>query len=125
MSSGTGAATRFSGRPLSITETAAAAGTTVRALRHYEDRGLLRPLRSAGGSRLYPPALVDTACCIADLRRLGVATVDIGLALQCLEQRRTNDVVLMLQRRREEIEAQTSVLDALLERFGGEVRRIA
>lgn len=42
-----------------IGELAAATDTTVRALRYYEEQGLLHPERTASGQRVYPADAVD------------------------------------------------------------------
>jgi DNA-binding transcriptional MerR regulator len=47
-------------------------GASLRALRHYESVGLLSPLRTANGGRLFTPAQADMAAMIVLLRRLDV-----------------------------------------------------
>ncbi|MEU5870389.1 MerR family transcriptional regulator [Glycomyces sp. NPDC047369] len=42
-----------------IGELAEATGATVRALRYYEEQGLLHPERTASGQRVYPADAVD------------------------------------------------------------------
>ncbi len=49
-----------------------ATGASLRALRHYESAGLLSPLRTASGVRLFTPAQARTAATIVLLRRLDV-----------------------------------------------------
>ena len=61
-----------------IGEAAAAAGTTPRALRFYEQRGLLRPPdRSASGQREYGPAEVTQVRFIRELLGLGLTVEDL------------------------------------------------
>lgn len=61
-----------------IGEAAAAAGTTPRALRLYEARGLLRPPpRTPSGQREYGPAEVARVRVIRDLLALGLTLEDI------------------------------------------------
>lgn len=47
-------------------------GASLRALRHYESAGLLSPLRTPNGARLFTPAQARTAAMIVLLRRLDV-----------------------------------------------------
>ncbi|MGW2712104.1 MerR family transcriptional regulator [Streptomyces sp. NPDC001356] len=61
-----------------IGEAAAAAGTTPRALRLYEARGLLRPPpRTRSGQREYGPAEVARVRVIRDLLALGLTLDDL------------------------------------------------
>lgn len=67
-------------RGLSIGELAQALDTTVRALRHYEDLGLLAPCRT-GTRRIYERPQRDRASAIVELRRLRVPLSEISFAL--------------------------------------------
>jgi DNA-binding transcriptional MerR regulator len=61
-----------------IGEAAAAAGTTPRALRFYEQRGLLPPpVRTASGQREYGPGEVARVRVIRDLLTLGLTVEDL------------------------------------------------
>ncbi|MFJ3667485.1 MerR family transcriptional regulator [Streptomyces sp. NPDC090106] len=61
-----------------IGEAAAAAGTTPRALRLYEARGLLRPLpRTSSGQREYDSAAVARVRVIRSLLALGLTLEDL------------------------------------------------
>jgi DNA-binding transcriptional MerR regulator len=65
-----------------IGELAAVSGLSVRALRHYDELGLLVPAeRSASGYRLYSVAEVERLYRITALRRLGLGLEAIGAAL--------------------------------------------
>ncbi len=66
---------------ISIRELAARTGTTLRALRHYEDIGLLTAGRRPSGARCYDLEQRRRAALIARLRRLGMPTPDIDAAL--------------------------------------------
>ena len=57
------------------------AGVTVRALRHYEDEGLLHPERTASGYRCYGAADVERLQQILLLRSCGLSLGDIRGAL--------------------------------------------
>ncbi|MFF3374953.1 MerR family transcriptional regulator [Streptomyces sp. NPDC002680] len=65
-----------------IGDAAAAAGTTPRALRFYEERGLLpAPPRTAAGQREYGPDTVARVKVIRELLALGLTVDDLcGLA---------------------------------------------
>jgi DNA-binding transcriptional MerR regulator len=67
--------------PWKIGDLAAAAGLTVRALRHFDDIGLLRPTRSLAGHREYGTGEVRRLRHILALRKLGVPLADIGPCL--------------------------------------------
>ncbi|MFF7993944.1 MerR family transcriptional regulator [Kitasatospora xanthocidica] len=62
-----------------IGDAAAAAGTTPRALRFYEQRGLLHPpARTASGQREYGPADVARVRVIRQLLALGLTVDDLA-----------------------------------------------
>ncbi|MGA5821344.1 MerR family transcriptional regulator [Kitasatospora sp. NPDC094028] len=62
-----------------IGDAAAAAGTTPRALRFYEQRGLLRPpARSASGQREYGPGEVARVRVIRQLLAVGLTVEDLA-----------------------------------------------
>ncbi|MET7743446.1 MerR family transcriptional regulator [Streptomyces sp. NPDC005385] len=61
-----------------IGDAAAVAGTTARALRFYEERGLLpTPRRTAAGQREYGPGEVARIKVIRDLLALGLTVEDL------------------------------------------------
>ncbi|WP_435875161.1 MerR family transcriptional regulator, partial [Nonomuraea pusilla] len=61
-----------------IGDAAAAAGTTPRALRFYEERGLLSPpSRTAAGQREYGPREVARVRVIRELLSLGLTVEDV------------------------------------------------
>ncbi|MFE1197581.1 MerR family transcriptional regulator [Streptomyces olivaceoviridis] len=68
-----------------IGELAEATGTTPRALRHYEQRGLITSARTANGYRAYDTA---TAVRVRNIRRLleaGLTLDDVRAFLPCLD----------------------------------------
>jgi len=66
-------------RPFRIQEAAREVGLTPRAIRHYEDMGLLRPGRSEGSYRLYEVADLDRLRTIRSLRDdAGFSVTDIA-----------------------------------------------
>ncbi len=52
-------------------------GTSLRALRYYEEIGLLRPFRTANRARLFTGHQCEMAAMIVLLRRLDVSVVEI------------------------------------------------
>lgn len=63
---------------LSPTETAGRFGVSIKALRLYESRGLLAPLRSEAGWRTYGPDQIARLHQILALKRLGLSLARIG-----------------------------------------------
>ena len=75
-------------RLLRIQEAARSVGLTPRAIRHYEDMGLLRPGRSDGAYRLYTPADLERLLTIRALRDdAGFSVTDIAELLDDDEHR--------------------------------------
>jgi DNA-binding transcriptional MerR regulator len=69
-----------------IGDAAAAAGTTPRALRFYEENGLLPPpRRTAAGQREYGPGDVRRLRVIRQLLELGLTVADVRLAADRLD----------------------------------------
>ena len=67
---------------MKIGQLAEATGITVRALRHYDEIGLLRPSeRTEAGYRLYSHGDVQRLCRIRALRRLGLGLDEVRAAL--------------------------------------------
>ncbi|MDY6979770.1 MAG: MerR family transcriptional regulator [Pseudomonadota bacterium] len=74
-----------------IGELAAQLGTTVRTIRYYEEAGLLTPLRSAGGTRLYNALHLARLQAILALAGQGFSLEAIRDLVQTREQCRTGD----------------------------------
>lgn len=66
-----------------IGELAEATGATVRAIRYYEEQGLLRPERTAGGRRVYTQDAVDQVLWIRMLLRNGFPSRAIAKLRRC------------------------------------------
>jgi DNA-binding transcriptional MerR regulator len=79
---------------LSPAETARRFGVTIKALRLYERRGLLKPLRSKTGWRTYGPGQVARLHQILALKRLGLSLASIA---QLMASAHTLQTVLVLQ----------------------------
>lgn len=68
-----------------IGELARRTGTSVRALRYYEERGLLRPERMSSGYRVYAESDVDGVERIRMLLAAGLGTELIAQIMSCVE----------------------------------------
>ncbi|OMI39579.1 MerR family transcriptional regulator [Streptomyces sparsogenes] len=69
-----------------IGELANATGTTIRALRYYEQQGLLHPQRAPNGYREYDETAVGRVANIKLLLSLGLTSQDVRAFLPCLDQ---------------------------------------
>ena len=65
-------------QPLDISEVCRRTGLTSRALRFYEARGLVAPLRTYSGRRLYGPGELERVNMIVALKRAGLTLSQIG-----------------------------------------------
>ena len=65
-------------QPLDIRDVARRTGLTSRALRFYEARGLLKPLRTQSGRRLYGRGELERIQQILALKRAGLSLAQIG-----------------------------------------------
>ncbi|MGI5268386.1 MerR family transcriptional regulator [Nonomuraea sp. CA-218870] len=68
-----------------IGEVAEKAGVSVRALRYYEEQGLLQADRSAGGQRHYPGTAVDRVRLIQQLYAAGLPSRVVREVLPCVD----------------------------------------
>ncbi|WFE31196.1 MerR family transcriptional regulator [Micromonospora sp. WMMD975] len=68
-----------------IGEVARAMGCTPRALRHYEERGLIVSTRAMNGYREYDPAVVTRVRNIRHLLDAGLTLDDVRVFLPCLD----------------------------------------
>jgi DNA-binding transcriptional MerR regulator len=73
---------RSSATFLSPSQAAEQLGVSTKALRLYEQNGLLRPVRTAAGWRTYGPSEMEQAAEIATLRALGFSLAQIGRVLR-------------------------------------------
>lgn len=125
-------------RGMRIGELARATGTTPRALRHYEQAGLLRSERAHNGYRVYGEQAVVRVRNIRRLLDVGLTLEDVRVFAPCLDgdmtaappSERGLEVVLeRLAVLEERIAAQSAVRDrlaaALREATGGRMRPAA
>ena len=68
-----------------IGELAEAAGVSVRALRYYEEKGLLTSERNTGGQRTYVAADVERVRFLQALYAVGMPSKAIAEVLPCLD----------------------------------------
>ncbi|MFF2428999.1 MerR family transcriptional regulator, partial [Streptomyces mirabilis] len=68
-----------------IGELAARAGTTTRALRYYEEQGLLESDRTSAGYRLYEPGALRRVRNIRELLSCGLTVEDVKSLLAYLD----------------------------------------
>lgn len=94
-----------------IGELAGKAGVSTRALRYYEEQGLLQPQRTTSGQRVYPESAVDRVGIIQQLYTAGLASRLIGVLLPAIDARRVGPELLQrLLDERSRIEAKVAEL---------------
>lgn len=121
-----------------IGELAKATGTTARALRHYEQAGLIASERAANGYRVFGGHTVVRVRNIRHLLAAGLTLDDVQVFLPCLDgdvaaappsDRGLRVALERLAVLEERIAAQTAARDrlraALRERTGGRIRPVA
>ncbi len=75
-----------------IGELAEVTGASVRALRYYEEQGLLESDRSARGQRLYGPRAVDRVHWIRNLYAAGMPSTTIAKLRPCNDRGEVTEV---------------------------------
>lgn len=89
-----------------ISEVTRRTGLTSRALRFYEARGLVKPLRTASGRRHYGLAELERVNQIVALKRAGLTLAQI----QLLTDRRPLDLAQLVDAQLDAVEAQANAL---------------
>src|SRR5258705_9458017 len=98
-----------------IGEMARRSGVSVRALRYYEDHGLLQSERSSSGQRYYPARAADTVRFLQDMYAAGLTSRNIAILLPALDTGRcTEEQRRMLRHERDRIHDRVSRLRAAL-----------
>ena len=101
-----------------IGELAAAAGVSTRALRYYEEQGLLTCVRSAGDQRHYAQDAVERVRWIQALYAAGLGSKVLVELLPCVPTGvATPDMVERLRTERARISTQARELRATLDRL--------
>lgn len=93
-------------RTYDIGEVAQATGLTARALRFYEARGLVKPLRTAGGRRVYGPGELARLNAVVALKR---ANFSLARIAELIEGRRA-DLSRIVAIQLAQIDAQAAAL---------------
>ncbi|MFI2102970.1 MerR family transcriptional regulator [Isoptericola sp. NPDC019693] len=75
---------------LKIGEVARRAGVSVRALRYYEEQGLLETVRSSAGHRLYDETAVERVRFYQQLYAAGLTSGNIAQLLPCVDSGHTD-----------------------------------
>ena len=94
-------------QPLDIRDVARRTGLTSRALRFYEARGLLKPLRTYSGRRLYGRGELERIQQILALKRAGLSLAQIGK----LTARGNMDLAAIVEAQLKVIEERRAELD--------------
>ncbi len=105
---------------LDITEVARRTGLTSRALRFYEARGLVKPLRTASGRRCYGSGELERLYQLIALKRAGLSLADI----KALFDRRPIDLRELLAIKLDQVEAQVLALGDIREVLATTLSRI-
>jgi DNA-binding transcriptional MerR regulator len=106
-----------------IGEVAAQAGVSVRALRYYEEQGLLEAERSASGQRHYPPEAVARVRFIQSLYAAGLGSRAVLRILPCMERGvLTDEMHERLLAERARVQAQLEELTATRDKLDDVIR---
>lgn len=98
-----------------ITEAAQRSGLTTRALRYYEDVGLVTPHRTSSRVRVYSGSVIRRLDLFAQLRSAGVELADIAAVLpDDTLSPDTVGLVEVIEKRLEALDAQRDTLVRLL-----------
>ena len=102
---------------LRIGEVAARAGVSVRALRYYEEQGLLEAERTPSGQRRYPESAVGRVHFVQQLYAAGLSSKDVLELLPCVHTGVATPAMLArLTEQRDAIDRQVAELTAALAR---------
>lgn len=85
-----------------IGDLAARTGVSVRAIRYYEEQGLLTSVRSASGQRHYTDEQVERVAFIQRLYTAGISSRTIAELLPCVESPSTDNSDAAMDRMRVE-----------------------
>ncbi|CCH90654.1 putative transcriptional regulator, MerR family [Modestobacter italicus] len=108
---------------LRIGEVAARAGVSVRALRYYEEQGLLEAERSPSGQRRYADSAVDRVRLVQQLYAAGLTSKDVLEVLPCVHTGIATPAMLArLVEQRDGIDRQIAELTRARERLDEVIR---
>lgn len=96
-----------------IGEVARRAGVSTRALRYYEEHGLLVSERTQSGQRIYPESAVERVQLIQQLFTAGLSSRTILQLMPCIESgQATEEALALMQAERERITSTMAELAA-------------
>ena len=105
-------------RLIRIGEVARGAGVSVRAVRYYEQQGLLVAERSPSGQRLYRQDAVSLVCFFQQMFAAGLTSRRITELLPCWDSGHTDaEQRAMLRAERDRIQAKIDDMQAALDRL--------
>jgi len=108
---------------LRIGEVAARAGVSVRALRYYEEQGLLEAERTPSGQRRYAEDAVGRVRFVQQLYAAGLTSRDVLEVLPCVHTGiATPAMIARLTEQRDGIDRQVAELTAARERLDEVIR---
>ena len=103
---------------LRIGEIAERAGVSTRALRYYEEQGLLHPQRTHGGQRVFPASTVARVQLIQQLYGAGLSSPLLTALLPAIDDRQVDpDLSTRLLAEHERLEAEVATLQAASRRL--------
>ena len=103
-----------------IGELAAQAGVSTRALRYYEQQGLLEAERAPGGQRVYPEATIQRVRFFQEMYAAGLTSENIATLLPCVESGHTDaEQRRMLNAQCDRVRERRDKLQAALDRLEG------
>ncbi len=103
---------------LRIGELAQRAGVSTRALRYYEERGLLEPQRTSGGQRIYPASAVARVQLIQQLFSAGLSSPLLAALLPAIDARHVDvDLSQRLRVEHTRLESELAALRAASHRL--------
>lgn len=103
---------------LRIGQLAEGSGVSVRALRYYEEQGLLEASRTPAGQRVYPESAVEKVRFFQELYAAGLTSRNIAGLLPCIDTGHTNaEQRRMLHEQRDHIQGKLDQLSAALGRL--------
>ncbi|MFF7654982.1 MerR family transcriptional regulator [Streptomyces sp. NPDC007983] len=108
-----------------ISELAELTGVSTRALRHYEDRGLLVPARNSSGYRNYAESDVTRVAQIRTMISAGLGTSTIRRYLDCARSGEHGTTLEMCPDLRAELAALARRLDARQAELRAAQRRLS
>jgi DNA-binding transcriptional MerR regulator len=108
----------FVGETLRIGQLAERAGVSVRALRYYEEQGLLRAERSPAGQRVFPESAVEKVRFFQQMYAAGLTSRTIVELLPCIDTGHTDaEQRRLLHEQRGYIQAKVDELNVALGRL--------